>query len=71
MSDSPVPTDLREKIALWQSHAAAGTLTLEMTKEFVTLLRAGRMAAAQASAAAKRTKAIKDIPHANDLLGDL
>ncbi len=67
----PVPPELQSKIAYWQAAADAGTLTREDTKEFVTLLRAGRMAAAQASAAAKRTKAIKDIPHAQDLLGDL
>ncbi len=68
---SPIPPDLASKIEYWRAAAANGTLTREDTKEFVTLLRAGRMAAAQASASAKRTKAIKEIPHADDLLGDL
>ncbi len=71
MSESPIPPELASKIEYWKDHAAKGTLTLEMTKDFIKELRAGRMAAAQASAAAKRTKAIKDIPAAADLLGDL
>ena len=68
---SPIPPELQSKIAYWQAASADGTLTREDTKEFVTLLRAGRMAAAHASAAAKRKTAIKEIPHADDLLSGL
>lgn len=68
-----ISPEMQMKIAAWRLKAADGTLTIEDCKEFVGYMRAGRMTAATASraAAAKRTKAIKTIPHADDLLGEL
>lgn len=73
MSNGPVPLELQAKIADWRLRAAEGTLTLEEMKEAVKYLRAGRFAAAQASAtsATKRKKAITEVPSADDLLGEL
>tara|TARA_R110000868_G_scaffold51197_2_gene162660 strand:+ start:1204 stop:1368 length:165 start_codon:yes stop_codon:yes gene_type:complete len=50
---------------------ADGTITKEEMKEAVQMLRAGRMAAATSPAAAKRKKAIAEIPPAADMLNDL
>ena len=40
-------------------------------KEAVVFLRQGRLAAASSAATAKRKKAIAEIPHADDMLGEL
>ena len=68
---NPVPLELQSKIASWRLRAAEGTLTLEEMKEAVAFLRQGRVAAANASAASKRKKAIAEIPHASDMLDEL
>ncbi|HWV45753.1 MAG TPA: hypothetical protein VN039_07015 [Nitrospira sp.] len=63
--------DLTSKITLWRAKAVEGTLTLEEMKEAIQLLRGERVSAAQASDKARRTKAIKAIPTADDLLKEL
>ena len=59
------------KIAEWRRKAAEGTLALDEMKEAIVMLRQGRVAAANASAVAKRKVAAKMIPAAEDLLGEL
>ena len=68
---SPVSLELSQKIALWRMKAAEGTLTLDEMKEAVLHLRAGRVNAANASASAKRKKAITEIPSAAYMLAEL
>jgi len=68
---SPISPELQSKIASWRLRAAEGTLELSEMKEAVLLLRQGRVAAANASAQAKRKKAIAEIPHADDMLSEL
>ena len=68
---SPVPLELQAKIASWRLRAAEGTLTLDEMREAVRYLRAGRVAAANASAVSKRKTAIAVIPSAADMLADL
>jgi hypothetical protein len=63
--------EITAKISLWRQKAIAGSLSLEETKEAVAYLRGERKAAAQATTAAKRTKAVKNIPTADDLLSEL
>jgi hypothetical protein len=69
--NSPVPLELAAKIAMWRQKAATNELTLKEMKEGIIFLRAGRLEAAKSSASAKRSKAIKEIPHADDLLNEL
>ena len=68
---SPVPLELQAKIANWRLKAAEGSLSLDEMKEAVKHLRAGRISAASQTPAAKRKKAIADIPTADDMLADL
>ena len=68
---SPVPLELQAKISAWRLRAAEGTLSIEEMREAITHLRAGRVAAANASAASKRKRAIAEIPSAADMLGEL
>jgi len=68
---SPVPLELQAKITSWRLRAAENALTLDEMREAIKLLRAGRLTALGASAAAKRTKAIAVIPSAEDMLADL
>lgn len=63
--------EAQQKIADWRRRAATNELTLEEMKEAIIYLRAGRLAAATQTAAAKRKKAIAEIPHADDMLGEL
>lgn len=71
MSDSPISLDLQMRIAEWRRKAAEGTLALDEMKEAIVMLRQGRVAAQNASAVAKRKAAVKVIPAAEDLLGEL
>ena len=71
MSDSPISLDLQMRIAEWRRQAAEGTLALDEMKEAIVMLRQGRVAAQNASAVAKRKAAVKVIPAAEDLLGEL
>ena len=68
---NPVSIELQQKIAVWRQRAAEGTLTLDDMKEAIIHLRAGRVNAANASAASKRKKAIAEIPAAGDMLDEL
>lgn len=73
---NPVPLELQMKIAQWRQKAQIpagepGSLTREEMKEAIVALRAGRVAAANASATAKRKRAIAEIPAAADMLNDL
>jgi len=68
---SPISPELSSQISLWRAKAAEGTLTVEDEKAIIIHLRQGRIAAANASAAAKRKKAIIAIPSAADLLDDM
>ena len=68
---NPVPLELQAKISSWRLRAAENSLTIEEMREAVKYLRAGRVAAANASAATKRKKAIAEIPYASDMLNEL
>jgi len=70
--NSPVPFELQSKIASWRLRAAEGTLTLDEMREAVTYLRAGRVSAASAAQAAKRSASKRSAPPpADDMLGEL
>ena len=63
--------DIQQRIAIWRAKAADGSLTQDEMKEAITVLRAGRMAAATSSSAARIAKAKAAIPSAEDLLDEL
>lgn len=66
-----ISAELQAKIAQWRLKAIEGTLTREEMAEAVTLLRGDRVAAAKSTDSARRTKAIKVIPSAADLLDEI
>jgi SpoU rRNA methylase family enzyme len=68
---SPIPLDLQLKLTDWRRKAAEGTLTLDEMKDAVKLLRAGRVAAANASDTARRKVAKAVIPSADELLDEI
>lgn len=59
-----IPPELRTK-------ASEGTLTPDDMRLIIKVLRGERVAAAQASDKARRAKAVKAIPSAEDLLKEL
>lgn len=63
--------ELRNKISIWRQRAANGSLTPEEMKEAILALREGRQAAARSTDSARRSRAIKVIPSADDLLKEL
>ena len=63
--------ELQSKITMWRSRAATGDLSLDEMREALAYLRGERKSAASATSVAKRTKAIKAIPSADDLLSEL
>lgn len=63
--------ELRSKIDIWRRKAIDGTLSDEEMREAIDVLRAGRVAAASASAPKSRAKAKAAVPHADDLLKEL
>jgi len=67
----PVSLELQIKLTEWRRKAADGTITLDEMKEAVLLVRQGRVAAAQASATAKRKVARAVIPSADELLDEI
>jgi len=67
---NPIPLELQSKIASWRLRAAEGTLTLEEMKEGVIFLRAGRLGAASAAAAAKRVPSKKSAAPSQDAMLD-
>jgi len=72
---NPIPLELQSKIASWRLRATEGTLTLEEMREGIVFLRAGRLGAASAAAAAKRVPTKRSAPPSQDSmldeLGDL
>jgi hypothetical protein len=66
-----ISPELSAKIAVWRQKSLDGTITIEEQREAVRLMREGRLAAAQASSASKRTKAKAEVPSADDLLNEL
>jgi hypothetical protein len=72
---TPISAELQSKISSWRLRAASGELTIEEMREAVIHLRAGRLSAAQAAAATKRTSASgakKSVaPAQADLLAEL
>jgi len=68
---SPIPLELQSKIASWRLRAAEGTLTLDEMKEAIVHLRAGRLSAAVAASAAKRTAPRVAAPSQEDMLDEL
>ena len=63
--------ELTSKIALWRAKVIDNTITTEEMIEAVKALRGERLSAAQATSSARRTKAVKAIPNAADLLSEL
>lgn len=64
--------ELNAKIAIWRQRALEGTLTLEEQREAILLLREGRVNAARASEASRRTgKAKAKIKSADEMLDEL
>ena len=59
------------KVAEIRAKTEAGTATIEDTREFIKIVRQGRLTAVTASAAAKRSTAKKAIPDADELLKEL
>lgn len=68
---NPVPLELQAKIANWRIRADTSELTLDEMKEAIVYLRAGRLAAAAQTTAAKVKKAKAVIPSADEMLDDL
>jgi len=66
-----ISPELHARIAEWRRKSLDGTITLEEQREAVKLMREGRLAAAQASSAAKRTKAKAEIKSADEMLEEL
>jgi len=62
--------ELQSQFAAWRARAADGTLTEADMREIIAKLRVSRLSAASASATKKRA-AIREIPKAADLLGEL
>lgn len=63
--------EAQSRVAILRAKAAENRLTPEEMKEVVSLLREGRLAAANSSEQAKRKAAKKAIPTADDLFAEL
>ena len=68
---STINPELQQRITLWRQKIADKTITQKEMQEAIIHLRAGRVAAAQASSASRVKKAIAEIPKADDLLAEL
>ena len=66
-----ISPELSARIAVWRQKSLDGTITLDEQREALKLMREGRLAAAQSSAASKRSKAKAAVPNADDLLSEL
>ena len=62
---------LQEKVAIWRQKAQANALTVDEMREAILALRQGRVGASIASDSSRRKAAVKVIPSADDLLGEL
>lgn len=63
--------ELNQRIAVWRSKAAAGTLTKDEMREAIKVLRQDRIAAAANSDRARTSRAKAEIPDADDLLKEM
>lgn len=63
--------EIQSKIVMWRQKAADGTLTEAEEAEAVLILRGGRVGAQVASDKSRKSKAIKEIPTADDLLAEM
>lgn len=63
--------ELQSKITIWRARAAEGTLSIEEMREAVAVIREGRLGAAHASEASKRSRAKKEIKSADEMLNEL
>lgn len=63
--------EIASKVAVWRAKAANNTLTLEEMREAIAIMRQGRLGAAAASSAARRSRAKAEIPDAEDLLAEM
>lgn len=63
--------ETQAKFASWRQKAAAGELSQEDMKEIILSLRAGRMQAAASATTSRKKAAMREIPKADDLLGEL
>ena len=63
--------EMQSRITIWRAKCADGTMTLEDYREAIKALRGDRIAAASQSASARTKRAKAEIPHADDLLGEL
>ena len=68
MNHSP---EEQTKIAIWRQRSIDGTLTIDDCRDYVTLMRKGRMGAAKASEASRKSRAKKEVRSAEDLLKGL
>ena len=66
-----ISPELAAKIATWRAKSLDGTITMEEMREAVKQMREGRLAASQASANSKRSKAKAAVSNADDLLNEL
>lgn len=66
-----ISPELQSKFASWRARAADGTLTEAEMKEAILALRAGRMQAAASASVSKKRAAMREIPKAEDLLGEM
>lgn len=66
-----ISPELQSKFASWRAKAADGTLTEAEMREAIIALRAGRMQAAASAQTSRKKAAIREIPRAEDLMGEL
>lgn len=66
-----ISAELQAKIDIWRAKAVDGTLSLEEMVVGMRALRGERVSAASQSTTARRAKAVKVIPKADDLLNEL
>ncbi len=63
--------ETQARFASWRMKAAAGELSQDDMKEIILALRAGRNASAASASTSRKKAAMREIPRAEDLLGEL
>jgi hypothetical protein len=66
-----VSPEVMSKVAIWRQKALDDTLTEAEMVEAIQIMRGDRRSAAHASDASRKSKAVKVIPSADDLLSEL
>lgn len=66
-----ISPELQSKFASWRAKAADGTLTEDEMREAIASLRVSRLAAASSASTSKKRAALREIPKAEDLLGEM